>query len=189
MNIRTGKWDNGLLRQLWTESYLPLWAKMDAVDVFWGPAHRLPRRLPSNMPRVVTIHDLVWKYAADTMRPLSRCLERYQMPAAVHSADQVIAVSQATADAVIKEFCIASDKLSVVPLGANLAVQAALFDSLEELGINRPYFLFVGTLEPRKNLPRLLEAYSRLPDLMKSKSLLVIVGGKGWGGRYQYNSL
>ena len=78
--IRVGNWDNGLLRQLWSETYLPLWVKNDGVDIFWGPAHRLPRWLPRNLARVVTIHDLVWKYAGDTMRPLSRLLERYQMP-------------------------------------------------------------------------------------------------------------
>ena len=181
-NIRTGNWNNGLLRQLWTESYLPFWAKKDGVDVFWGPAHRLPHWLPRNMARVVTIHDLVWKYAGDTMRPLSRLLECYQMPAAVQAADAVVADSSATADAVKEEFCIDSNKLSVVPLGASLAENAASFEMLQEQGINRPYFLFVGTLEPRKNLIRLLTAYSHLSDSIKDQATLVIAGGKGWGG-------
>ena len=43
--IRTHSWNNGLLRQLWSESYLPLWAKEDEIDVFWGSSHRLPRFL------------------------------------------------------------------------------------------------------------------------------------------------
>jgi len=181
-NIRTGNWNNGLLRQLWTESYLPLWAKKDGVDVFWGPAHRLPRCLPRNMARVVTIHDLVWKYAGDTMRPLSRLLERYQMPVAVRTADKVVADSQSTADAVKKVFFINFDKLTVVPLGASLTKNPAPISGLQELGVNRPYFLFVGTLEPRKNLIRLLTAYSRLSDSIKDQATLVIAGGKGWGG-------
>ena len=42
VNVRTGNWDAGVLRQLWSETYLPKWAVNDAVDVFWGPAHRLP---------------------------------------------------------------------------------------------------------------------------------------------------
>lgn len=181
-NIRTGNLNNILLRQLWTESYLPLWAKKDGVDVFWGPAHRLPRWLPRDLARVVTIHDLVWKYAGDTMRPLSRVLERYQMPAAILAADAVVADSKATADAVKEEFFINPNKLSVVPLGASLAVNAASFEVLKERGINRPYFLFVGTLEPRKNLIRLLTAYSYLSDSIKDQATLVIAGGTGWGG-------
>lgn len=180
-NSRTKRWENGALRQLWSETFLPLWVKMDAVDVFWGPAHRLPRLLPGNVARVVTIHDLVWRYAADTMRPLSRLLERYQMPLAVRTADEVVADSQATADAVKKEFAIDSNRLSVVPLGANLVKSATPFESLRKLGIDRPYFLFVGTLEPRKNLIRLLTAYSRLAESLKQNTMLVIAGGKGWG--------
>jgi glycosyltransferase involved in cell wall biosynthesis len=125
---------------------------------------------------------LVWKYAGDTMRPLSRVLERYQMPAAILAADGVVADSKATADAVKEEFFINLNKLSVVPLGASLAVNAASFEMLKERGINRPYFLFVGTLEPRKNLIRLLTAYSYLSDSIKDQATLVIAGGTGWGG-------
>ncbi len=180
--IRTGAWDNGLLRQLWSESYSPLWAKRDGVDLFWGPAHSLPRWLPKNMVRVVTIHDLVWKYAGDTMRPLSRLLERYQMPLAVRVADAVVADSKATADAVRNEFCINPDKLAVVPLGANLTESTTSFESLRQFGIERPYFLFVGTLEPRKNHVNLLAAYASLPESVKKETMLAIAGGKGWGG-------
>ena len=180
--IRFGNWDNGFLRQLWSESYLPLWAKKDGVDVFWGPAHRLPRCLPDKMARVVTVHDLVWKYAGETMRPLSRFLERYQMPQAICVADEVVADSQATADAVREEFHADLGRLSVISLGTTLSNGAAPSGVLQPLGIDRPYFLFVGTLEPRKNLIRLLTAYSRLPESLKEQVMMVIAGGKGWGG-------
>jgi glycosyltransferase involved in cell wall biosynthesis len=106
------------------------------------------------MARVVTIHDLVWKYAGDTMRPLSRMLEQYQMPLAVRTADAVTAVSQALADAVIEEFGIDYDKVSVVLPGARLTAKVPPFETLQQIGISRPYFLFVGTIEPRKNLIR-----------------------------------
>ncbi len=181
-NIRTRNWDRGLLRQLWSETCLPLWAKEDGVDVLWGPAHRIPRWLPANISRVVTIHDLVWKYAGETMRPLSRRLERYQMPLAVSTADAVVADSQATADAVIEAFSVDADKLSVVTLGTSMAPKAAPDEVLQQLGIDRPYFLFVGTLEPRKNLARLLTAYSCLTESSKARALMVVAGGKGWGG-------
>ncbi len=179
--VRTCGWENGLLRQLWSESYLPMWAKNDAVDVFWGPCHRLPHWLPNNIARVVTIHDLVWIYAPDTMRPLSRLLERYQMPFGVKIADGVVADSQATANALKKELAVCKNKLAVIPLGASQAKCIVPSDLLKELGIDHPYFLFVGTQEPRKNLTRLLAAYSRLPTSLKESTMLVIAGGKGWG--------
>lgn len=182
VNIRTKNWDHGLLRQLWSESFLPLWAKDDHVDVFWGPGHRLPRLLSKKIARVVTIHDLVWKYVPETMRPLSRLLERYQMPLAVYSSDAVVADSIATAEAVKKEYGLESDRLSVVPLSANLTERLNYSEILQQLAIVPSYFLFVGTLEPRKNLVRLLTAYSQLETHLKEQSNLVIAGGKGWGG-------
>jgi glycosyltransferase involved in cell wall biosynthesis len=181
VNVRTGSWDSGVLRQLWSETYLPKWAANDAVDVFWGPAHRLPLRLPKSMARVVTIHDLVWKYAGDTMRPLSRLLERYQVPLAVRAADAVIVDSGSTAKAVREEFGIDYDKLNVVHLGVNLVAIEPPFSSLQQFGIDRPYFLFVGTIEPRKNLIRLLTAYANLAQSVKEQAVLVIAGGEGWG--------
>lgn len=181
-HIRNKDWHGDLSRQFWSETYLPLWVKEDDVDLFWGPAHRLPRLLINKISSVVTIHDLVWKYAGETMRPISRLLEHYQMPLAVRAADAVVADSQATADAVAGEFCIAADRLSVVLLGTNATPCVAPLETLQPLGVNRPYFLFVGTLEPRKNLARLLAAYSRLPEPTKAQCMLVIAGGKGWGG-------
>ncbi len=180
--IRTCGWENGLLRQFWSESYLPMWAKIDEVDVFWGPGHRLPRWLPGNIARVVTIHDLVWIYAADTMRPLSRILESFQVPFGVNTADEIVADSQATADSLQTELFTCADKLTVIPLGSPQVVDTPSFERLKVVGINRPYFLFVGTQEPRKNLIRLLTAYSRLSATLKDQVMLVIAGGKGWGG-------
>lgn len=180
--IITGTGNHYLPWQFWAKFILPLWVRKDDLDVFWGPAHSLPPWLPKKMSRVVTIHDLVWKYAGETMRPLSRLLERYQMPLAVRLADRVVADSQSTADAAIKEFGINSGKLSVIPLGATLNRNIAPVEILHQLGIDFPYILFVGTLEPRKNLTRLLTAYSQLPIHLKDKMMLVIAGGEGWGG-------
>jgi len=182
INIRTKNWRNGLLKQIWTETYLPLWAKKDNVDVFWGTGHRLPRYLPKDIPRVVTIHDLVWKYAADTMRPLSLLLEKNQMPFAVRSADHIVADTQATASAILNEFTVDMDKLSVITPGVNKVLDSPKKDALKSLGIIQPYFLFVGTLEPRKNLINLFSAYARLPEAIKKQAKLVVAGGKGWGG-------
>jgi glycosyltransferase involved in cell wall biosynthesis len=179
---RTRTYKNVILRQLWSETHLPLWAKKDEVDVLWGPAHRLPRWIPKNIGRVVTIHDLVWKFAGDTMKPLSRWLEYYQMPPAVRAADRIVTDSQTIADAVINEFCVNPDKLAVVPLATTLANKTPDLEALHELGISRPYVLFVGTHEPRKNLMRLITAYSRVGASLRDNNLLVIVGGKGWGG-------
>lgn len=181
-SLRSAHFPGRFGKIVWSQTLLPYWAARDQVDLFWGPTHRLPRFLPASIARVVTIHDLVWKHAAETMRPLSRLLEQRLMPDAVRLADRVMADSQSTADALEDAFPESRDKVRVVPLGATWLGPADSFASLAVLGIERPYFLFVGTLEPRKNLRRLLAAFASLPRDLREATLLVVAGGQGWGG-------
>lgn len=182
VRMRTANLPGRVLRMAWAQSVLPRWAAQAHVDLFWAPTHRLPRHLPERIARVVTVHDLVWKHAGETMRPTSRFLDSRLMPEAARLADRVIAVSQHTASDLIEEMPALADKVRVVPLGVSSLPAPATRESLVRLGVDRPYFLFVGTLEPRKNLRRLLQAYAALPDGVRRRALLVIVGGRGWGG-------
>jgi glycosyltransferase involved in cell wall biosynthesis len=182
VHLRIGHMPKRMLRMLWMQTAVPFLASRDNLDLFWSPAHRLPRLLPGRMAKVVTIHDLVWKYAGETMRPLSRWLDATLMPEAVRIADRVITVSASTAKDVLSEMPYAEGKLRHIPLGVSNLAPAAELSSLKAIGLDAPYFLFVGTLEPRKNLTGLIEAYSKLPVELKSRALLAIAGGKGWGG-------
>lgn len=169
-------------RMLWSQSFLPWLAQKDNLDVFWGPAHRLPWLLPSSVARVVTIHDLVWKHATETMRPMSRIVERRLMPAAVRQADLIVAVSSSTARAVEEEWPETGNRIRIIHSGVTDLPAPVDTSILRHFGIDRPYFLFVGTLEPRKNLARLLKAYALLNPSLRNRFRMVIAGGKGWGG-------
>lgn len=182
VHLRTSHMPKRILRMLWMQTVVPFLASRDNLDLFWSPAHRLPSFLPHNMAKVVTIHDLVWKYAGDTMRPLNKWLDATLMPKAVRIADKVITVSNHTANDLLKEMPYAEGKIFPISLGVSNLKSASKLSSLESIGVDKPYFLFVGTLEPRKNLVGLIEAYSKLPKEVRSSALLVIVGGKGWGG-------
>ena len=164
---------------------LPYWAARDRPDVFWGPAHRLPVWLPAKTRRVVTIHDMCWLLAAETMRTSTRILDAVLMPKALRSADAVITVSSSTRDALLEHFPAVSGKLSLIHEGASALPEPMPAVFLNQWGISAPYVLFVGTLEPRKNLLRLLEAFARVkrsPNKPSNCSTqLVIVGGSGWG--------
>jgi glycosyltransferase involved in cell wall biosynthesis len=104
------------------------------------------------------------------------------MPGAIAMADRIIASSTSTAQALEAEFPVARGKVRVVLPGVTLPVPSDDKASLTSLGIIRPYVLFVGTLEPRKNLARLLDAYAKLPQAIRTANQLVVAGGKGWGG-------
>lgn len=182
VHLRTGNIPKRFLRMLWVQCVMPLQARRDGVDLFWSPAHRLPSLLSPRIARVVTIHDLVWKHAGETMRPASRWLDATLMPEAVRLADRVITVSTHTAKDLLSEMPNAQGKVHPIPLGVSRLMPASSRESLTSLGLNEQYFLFVGTMEPRKNLVRLLDAFARLPDILRHSAVLVIAGGKGWGG-------
>jgi glycosyltransferase involved in cell wall biosynthesis len=159
--------------------FFPLWAKRDALDVFWGPRHQLPLFLPGGTRSAVTIHDLVWKEFGETMRFPGREIEAFFMPRAMAQATDIAVVSEFTRSEVEKYYPRFSDKVSIVS-GASLLHGAQ--SAPPERQTAQAYFLFVGTLEPRKNLPRLLRAYAQFVATCPHARKLKIVGGQGWGG-------
>ena len=154
----------------------------DKIDIFWSPTHRLPRFLPKSVAKVVTIHDLVYRFAPKTMRPLSLLVEKRLVPEAIRMADLVMVDSHATAAGVAEVFPQFAHKVRAVHLGVSALPSILKSEVLSQLNISKPYFLFVGTIEPRKNLERLLAAFTLIPKPYRDQFSLVIAGGKGWGG-------
>ncbi|WVH09093.1 MAG: hypothetical protein EoVTN8_415 [Fluviibacter phosphoraccumulans EoVTN8] len=164
------------LRMLWAQTYLPLSINQSHAKLFWSPAHRIPFAISKKIKTVVTIHDLVWHFAPTTMRKTSRILDSMLMPFAISRADCIITVSQSTASHISEILGVAHQKIFTTHLAANVRTH------LSKRTFDYDYILFVGTLEPRKNLERLIKSYSMLPNHYRAKVKLVIVGGKGWGG-------
>tara|TARA_E500000318_G_C3555662_1_gene210962 strand:+ start:973 stop:2067 length:1095 start_codon:yes stop_codon:yes gene_type:complete len=148
------------------------------IDVYWGVAHKLPLFRIKGVKYVVTIHDLVWKRCPDTMPLLRRLAERFFFPFAVQNADVILAVSQSTADDIIRYFPSHAAKVKVSPLAGMLEDQKNISVSFSS---DQKYILFVGTIEPRKNIEKMLTAYADLPLNLKKKYTLCIVGSTGWG--------
>lgn len=155
----------------------PGWLRRDRVQAFWGPRHQLPPGLPAGVRGVLTIHDMVWKAHGETMRFPGRQIEQCFTPRALARADAIGAVSRFTAREIARYFPACADKVRVIP-GASM-----LSRGQPEGRPHGDYFLFVGTLEPRKNLPRLLRAYRRYADGSPAARPLKIAGGRGWGGQ------
>jgi glycosyltransferase involved in cell wall biosynthesis len=132
---------------------------------------------------VLTVHDLSFVRAPETASPsLRRYLDRV-VPRSVRRADHVLADSQATKDDLIALYGTAPEKVTVLLSGVNSRFQpvrdpAALADVRARYGIgDAPFVLAVGTVQPRKNYERLIQALAILAD---REAHLVIAGGRGW---------
>ena len=128
---------------------------------------------------VVTVHDLAHRRLPDGFPTRWRLLYGAGVRAAVRRAAGILAPSRATADDLVALAGADPEKIHVTPLAASLpASQSDPAGALERLGIATPYVLFVGTLEPRKNVLTLVRAYRRLaPDVPHA---LVLAGPDGW---------
>jgi len=175
VTVRTGNASGGSPGSLrWAQWEYVRWAKQDRIDTFWSPRHHLPLMLPSRIRTVVTIHDLVWKRYPETMQRKNYWLEKLLMGPSIRKSDGIIAVSNFTAAEISHFYPDAAPKTTVIYEAAEL------FKGQSSIPGNIPerFILFVGTLEPRKNLELLLQAYA---ETDASCPPLVIAGGSGWG--------
>jgi glycosyltransferase involved in cell wall biosynthesis len=160
----------------------PLWhvraarAAQRECDVFLSSNSYLTPLFMST-PAVPIVYDLVAFEPAMRPNRRSAVIERLTLGPCMRRAAAVIAISQATADALAARFPAAAARTTVALLGSS----PALDEQPSEEPLPEPGFvLAVGTLEPRKNLPRLVAAYGRLAEVTQSRHPLVVVGALGW---------
>lgn len=158
-------------------------AVLGAVDCFHATAYAVPRA--RRVPVVLTVHDLTLLRHPELGTP---ALRRTVGAVARHAAEArlVIADSRATADDLIALCGVPAARIRVVPLGVAAAFQplprdAARAHVARRFGLDAPYLLHVGTLEPRKNLPRLIAACAGLWRGGALTQRLVLAGADGWG--------
>jgi len=174
-----GRLDKKLLSTLWMQCLAPLITRKLKIDVFWGPRHHLPLFLPFSMGTVLTVHDLVYRFYPETMALPNLLVERLLMRRSIQQAHVVITDTRSTAADITAEFQTAPEKVRPIYLGTPRLPKTA--NHRREVGFSLPsrFFLFVGTLDPRKNFRRILQAF-RLLDPVRHNVHLVIAGGAGW---------
>jgi glycosyltransferase involved in cell wall biosynthesis len=133
--------------------------------------------------KVATIHDVVPYVYPETSTFLDRFTYRAWLPYAVQQLDAAITVSQQSKEDIAKYLHFPEEKILVIPEAANTHYRALreeeIQPALERASVSRPYILYVGSIEPRKNLVRLLQAYSQLRE-WSPKWRLVIVGARNF---------
>src|SRR5216683_1380963 len=151
-------------------------------DAFFGPAGVLPLR-DVGCPTVITVHDLAI-YRKREWFPAGQPLSTgWIVPRSMRNADRLIAVSQNTASDLQAIFDVPASRIAVVHEGVSKMFRPLGSEDLNEararLNLPERFILFVSTIEPRKNLETLLEAWA----MMRDRPDLVVVGG--WGWRYE----
>jgi glycosyltransferase involved in cell wall biosynthesis len=168
--------------RLWTHARLSWEMVTHSPDVLFVPAHVLPLVHPRRS--VVTVHDLGYLHYPQAHTRWARTYLQWSTAYNARSATHVIADSEATKRDLIQHCGTTAEKITVVypgcdPSFAPVHDLAQLVAARERYGIATPYVIYVGTLQPRKNLTGLLDAFSNLVG--EGRDLhLAIVGKKGW---------
>jgi glycosyltransferase involved in cell wall biosynthesis len=150
------------------------------VDLFHATDHLLP--CLGRVPSVFTLYDLTY-LLTDTHSSLNRLFLTLMVPRFLNAADGVITISESARSDLLRNYAIEAEKVRVIYGGVSPDFRAAMPDEQARVrakyGLPHHYMLTVGTIEPRKNLSLLLEAYRSLPDRRRD-IYLVIVGRRGW---------
>lgn len=166
----------------WSQIFLPIHLYTTSkVDVFFSPAHYSPRFCPA--PTVVTIHDLAYYYYPNEFLQKDLFKLKNWTKYSVINASKVIAVSKTTKKDILKFYGLPESKVTVVYNGYEKDfVENRLpprFPLITYSLKPQKYILYVGTLQPRKNIQTLMKAFKKFSD-KNSSYTLVLVGKKGW---------
>ncbi|MFH1084173.1 MAG: glycosyltransferase family 1 protein, partial [Chloroflexota bacterium] len=171
------------LRIAWEQALQPWAARHTRLALLHAPVNVAP--LATTCPTVVTIHDLAVFLFPELFRPARRLYQQTLTRASVRRAAAVIAVSASTRDDVLTLLGLETERVAVIHNGVGdemrpCADSAALAAFRRRHGLPERLILYVGTLEPRKNLVTLIEAYAQVCQRAGGDHALVLAGGKGW---------
>lgn len=169
-------------RILWEQTQFP-WQLLRNFELLHSLAYVSP--LFIRVPAIVTVYDLSFFLYPAYFRPLHRLYLRLGTRRALRQANRVIAISHSTKRDLVHLLNVPAEKIDVIPPGveahffANGSSAPAQGASLPR-PLDDPYVLFVGTREPRKNIPTLIRAFAQAKRAARLPHRLVLVGGRGW---------
>lgn len=177
---------NMLPRLAFEQFILPRHCKKENVDIIFSTHYTIPYF--TRIPRVVVFHDMTFYLFPELHEKIKRLYFKTLMPHSVKKSRAVITVSESTKNDVLTQFPLTPrNKISVIHHGVDAFDETKTTDKtsidtyLQKYGLTaKEYVLFVGTLEPRKNITGLLHAYHHLRQSTGADFKLVIVGKKGW---------
>jgi glycosyltransferase involved in cell wall biosynthesis len=190
-------------RKRWLEGALDSrfrWRLLGAPDPFWNVQAGLTAHPESDvffsvnsyltawftrLPTALNVFDMIAWQVPESAQARAARIERATIRPALQRAGRVVCNSQSTLADLVTRFPAVEPKCSVVPLAAadcfaHEPPEHELASARERYGLERPFVLSSGTLEPRKNLTRLIEAFAMLPEELRRDHTLVLAGPQGW---------
>ena len=181
-NLRVVLGRSGALRRRWWTIGLPLHVVENRLPLFHGTNYMVP--IWQRCLTIVTIHDLSLLLHSNTHREdLVRRAKR-RLPTMTRIASHILTDSEAVKKEICEHLAVSPGKITAVPLAARRAFIPVRRDKTVEirrrLGVEDDFILFVGTVEPRKNLITLVRAFDELMRTTDLRPQLVVAGQKGW---------
>lgn len=169
----------GVYRRIWNHipvTYSQMFPEAE-LNVFFNFV--VPPRIKGRV--MTTVHDLTYLKYPETMKKANYDHLRKGMPYSMKRSDKVLTVSQFSKREIQKLLDVPEDKIAVVYNAPSISLNKVDFETLKKkFSIKQNYLLFVGNIEPRKNISRLLRAFELLKKRTGISHQLVIAGGKGW---------
>ncbi|MBD8793254.1 glycosyltransferase family 4 protein [Pseudomonas syringae] len=153
------------------------------VQLFHTTDHHIPRL--RGVPTVATIMDVIPLLHPEWIKKDLKQLKRWLFTKSIRRADHIITISEYSKQDMVTHLGIEPERISVTPLGVDPVYfqrveHTARAAVLSKYGLQPGFFLSLGTLQPRKNLPRLLDAFEQLPAEVRQQHPLIVVGRDGW---------
>lgn len=174
--------------KLWTQTRFALELWRNKTENLWMPMHNIPFLRRKNLKTVVTIHDLAFKQFPQTFPRADLFKLNLLTDLAVRKSDKIIAVSQSTKDDILKFYPeISADKIKVIYHGFDSELfkkeisEEEKNNALAKYNLkNKKYLLYVGAIQPRKNLELLVESFELYKKKNGNDLKLVLAGSKAW---------
>ncbi len=174
-----------LYRMMWNFFSVPyslFFRKSDDITFFFN--YVIPPGVKGK--KLVIVHDMAYKAYPETVRKRTRRLLNIALKKSCKRADHIITISQFSKNEIVKYLNIPEEKISILPCGVDSTLYHQNYTDehihrvRSKYKIQEEYFLYLGTLEPRKNIVRLIKAYAKLIENVPNYPKLVLAGRKGW---------
>ncbi|MGH2506386.1 MAG: glycosyltransferase family 4 protein [Ktedonobacteraceae bacterium] len=176
---------NPAARVAWEQLTLPTLIRQRGIQLLHSPANVLPEFLPHSCAGVVTLHDLAFLRMPEVLTRLKRAYHRTFTVRSLRRATMIIADSESTRRDLTELLEVSPQRIfTVYPCLDERFTQTVTDAEIQAFrgrhGLEQQFLLYLGTLEPRKNIPLLLDAYARFRQMTGMQIKLVLAGSKGW---------